>query len=88
MQVPFVDAEDAEDYGYFWRTAGATRFTDGGAPAPGYGSTVAVADRFGVVLFSDLQGEAARSFLWPSCRNCEHDDLGNLQRLQTCLLLV
>lgn len=74
-----MDAEDAEDYGYFWRTAGATRFTDGGAPAPGYGSSVAVADRFGVVVFSDLQGEAARVFsglpanmmIWAICNCCK-----------------
>lgn len=51
-----VDADDAEDVGYFWKNAGATRFTDGGAAAPGYSSTVVVADRFGVVAFSDMQG--------------------------------
>jgi len=57
LEVPFVDAEDAETLGYFWKTLGATRFTDGGAPAPGYACTVVVADRFGVVAFSDMQGE-------------------------------
>lgn len=64
MEVPLLDAGDAEDLGFFWKTAGATRFTDGGAPAPGYASTVAVADRFGVVIFSDLQGTF---YMW-SCR--------------------
>lgn len=67
MEVTRVDAEDAEEQGYFWRAAGATRFTDGGAPAPGYASTVVVADRFGVVIFSDLQGTLRRFMRRGSC---------------------
>jgi hypothetical protein len=59
MQVPSIAAEEAEDFGYFWKTAGSTRFSaESSTAAPGYASTVAVADQFGVVIFSDLQGEA------------------------------
>lgn len=58
MQVPSISAEDAEDFGYFWKTAGSTRFSESSTAAPGYASTVAVADQFGVIIFSDLQGEA------------------------------
>lgn len=51
-----MDAQDAEEFGFFWKNAGAARFSEGAAAAPGWASTVAVADRFGVVAFSDLQG--------------------------------
>lgn len=63
-----MSAEDAENLGYFWRTAGATRFSEGGAPAAGYASTVVVADRFGVVIFSDLQGNYRKGVCGPARR--------------------
>lgn len=56
MKVPLVEPGDAEDLGYFWKQAGATRFSTQPTPTPGYGSTVAVADQYGVVMYSDLQG--------------------------------
>jgi hypothetical protein len=70
MDVPEAKTGDAEGLGFFWKTAGATRFSDGTAPAPGYASTVAVADKFGVVVFSDLQGtlHSRSSLPWPAQR--------------------
>jgi hypothetical protein len=56
MEVPLADAVEAVELGYFFRTAAATRFSAAGHAAPGYASTVAVAQLFGVVVFSDTQG--------------------------------
>ena len=67
MEVPLADTEEAANLGYFFKTAGATRFTQAASghqqQTPGYASTVVVAQRFGVVVFSDLQGE------WHTCCN-------------------
>lgn len=74
MNLPEVPTEEAEGLGFFWKTAGATRFSDGTAPAPGFASTVAVADKFGVVVFSDLQGtfHSTSSLPWPA-QHCACD---------------
>lgn len=56
MEVPLADAEEAAELGFFFKTAGAARFADGSTDAPGHACTVAVAQRFGVVVFSDLRG--------------------------------
>lgn len=80
--MPSIVAEEAEDFGYFWKTAGSTRFSaESSTAAPGYASTVAVADKFGVVIFSDLQGEAlALVAALNSLRMPRHDlsNLGNI----------
>jgi hypothetical protein len=60
--IPVVHAEGAEqeeasNLGFFFKGAGALRFHATAEPeVPGSSQTIAVADRFGVVVFSDLQG--------------------------------
>jgi hypothetical protein len=66
MDVPEVGAVEAEGFGFFWKTAGAARFSDEGAPAPGFASAVAVADKFGVVIYSDLKGKFQPTSTLPS----------------------
>lgn len=52
-----ADSEDASELGYFFQTAGAIKFSDAGFESPGFASTVVVADRYGVIVYSDLQGD-------------------------------
>jgi hypothetical protein len=52
-----ADSEDASELGYFFETAGAIKFSDAAFESPGFASTVVVADRYGVVVYSDLQGD-------------------------------
>jgi hypothetical protein len=57
VQAEPGEQEEAPTLGFFIRGAGAIRFSGAPVPeVPGSSQTVVVAKRFGVVVFSDLQG--------------------------------
>lgn len=71
-----AEAAEAPELGLFFTGAGALRFRAGGAlPAAGSAQAVACADRYGVAVFSDMQGEgpdllragATRNMKGPIC---------------------
>jgi hypothetical protein len=61
MELSCADetTRDAPDYGYFFRLRGAVRFR---APpvesVPGYAQPLAVAQRYGVTVWSDQHGKS------------------------------
>lgn len=65
MEVPLAEAEEAHQLGYFFKTAGAARFSEAASTygPPGYAVTLVVAERYSVVVFSDMQGGCRKSTL-------------------------
>lgn len=52
-----AEQEEAPALGFFFKGAGVIKFSqDAEGEVPGSSQTVVVADRFGVVIFSDLKG--------------------------------
>jgi hypothetical protein len=61
VQAEGAEQEEAPNLGLFFKGAGALRFhADAEPQLPGSCQTVAVADRFGVAVFSDLRGGRPR----------------------------
>jgi hypothetical protein len=57
--VEVAHADSVEDVGFFFKYLGGVRFGEASGPFPGSCATVAAATRFGLVVFSDLQGASA-----------------------------
>eukprot|EP00775_Hariotina_reticulata_P007945 gene7945-8143_t len=69
-----ADSEDASELGYFFQTAGAIKFSDASFESPGFASTVVVADRYGVIVYSDLQaGSIVQVFSLPNLLHHQSD---------------
>lgn len=62
-----ADEEEAPELGFFFTTHGGVRFSDGRAQAPGSMQAVAVAEKYGIAIYSDLCGELVL-LLHPGCR--------------------
>ena len=59
VEANYVDSQDAAELGFFFTTAAVLRFSSAPADAPrapGSAQAVAVADRYGVLAFSDQNG--------------------------------
>jgi len=62
VQPDGAEQEEAPSLGFFFKGAGALKFSAAvETEVPGSSQTVVVADRFGVVVFSDLQGACLAS---------------------------
>lgn len=60
-QAEAAEQEDAAALGFFFKSAGTLKFNNAAeTEVPGSSQTVVVADRFGLAVFSDLQGEGSR----------------------------
>ncbi|KIY94524.1 hypothetical protein MNEG_13439 [Monoraphidium neglectum] len=56
-QAEAAEQEDAAALGFFFKSAGTLKFNNAAeTEVPGSSQTVVVADRFGLAVFSDLQG--------------------------------
>lgn len=52
-----ADEAESAELGYFFQSAGVIKFSDAESKAPGFSAAVACADRYGVVVYSDMTCE-------------------------------